>query len=654
MPVDFKGLRVISFESRQPEEMARLIKTAGGSPCVIPALKQIDIDDVDTVLTFANKLIANKFDVLIVLTGKGLERFVKLASTKIPQKQLLIALQNTSLVARGPKSAGAMNALGLAPTIVVPAPFSYTELLRELKSQVNLEGKRFGIIDQGSSNPKLEAALRAAGALTNSVQVYCNAFPDDLAPLEEVVRGLASDLTSGNPENAAFALFTNASQVRHVFKLADQLNLTDQVKKAFKQICIGSVGPTCTEAIISKGLTVDYEPDNPSMASLVQEMARRGSDLLHKKHVAVSNGVDTNGWERIDMVWQPNPSQQPTIKDSVFMKACRREPVPYTPIWVMRQAGRYQREYMKVRSKVSMLGLCRSPELSAEVTLMAADRLGVDAAIIFADILLIIEPLGLKLEFMKGEGPVIHNPLRTRGDVDRLCKADINELEYVFEALRITRKALKPDIALIGFAGSPFTVASYMVEGGKSSHYVKTKAMMYGDSATWHALMERLTEVLVEYLNGQVAAGANALQLFDSWVGSLSPDDYREYILPHMKRLIGGLDKSAPVINFATGNPALLPLLKEAGGDVIGLDWRVDLAQAWNDLGENVAVMGNLDPIVLYAPIDRIRDKVKSILDKAKGRRGHIFNLGHGVLPDVPAEHVSALVDIVHELSSAR
>jgi uroporphyrinogen decarboxylase len=374
--------------------------------------------------------------------------------------------------------------------------------------------------------------------------------------------------------------------------------------------------------------------------------------LLSKKRAACKNGVNTNQWQRIDMVWQPGDSGEASATDSVFVKACRREPTPYTPVWIMRQAGRYQREYLKIRKKVTMLELCKTPELAAEVTLMAVDRLGVDAAIIFADILLVTEPMGLHLEFVKGEGPVIHNPVRTREDVDRLKEPDVSEFAYVFDALKITRRALRPDIGLIGFAGAPFTIASYMIEGGKSAHYVKTKTMMYSDKATWHALMERLTDVLIEYLNAQIAAGADAVQLFDSWVGSLSPDDYRHCVMPHVKRLIDGIDKSAPVINFSTGNPALLPLMKEAGGDVIGLDWRSDLAEAWSILGDDVAVMGNMDPIVLYSSPEEIRAHVQAILDKAAGRPGHIFNLGHGILPDMPPENVAELVDAVHELSA--
>jgi uroporphyrinogen decarboxylase len=339
------------------------------------------------------------------------------------------------------------------------------------------------------------------------------------------------------------------------------------------------------------------------------------------------------------------------LYDSPFMRACRREPVPYTPVWLMRQAGRYMREYREVRARTGFLELCKTPELAAEVTVTAARRLGVDAAIIFADILLIIEPMGLDLEFARGEGPVIHNPIRAANDVERLREVEsVEALGYVFEAIRLARRALPRDLPLIGFAGAPFTLASYIVEGGASKNYIHTKSLMYGDSGAWHAMMALISRALVRYLNAQIAAGAQAVQLFDSWVGCLSPDDYREYVLPHTRSVIKALAPGTPVIHFGTGTATLLELMREAGGDVIGLDWRVPLDEAWQRLGD-VAVMGNLDPVTLFADRSVVREQSKRILDRAGGRHGHIFNLGHGILPETPVENVIALVDTVHELS---
>ncbi|HXQ69994.1 MAG TPA: uroporphyrinogen decarboxylase [Pyrinomonadaceae bacterium] len=339
------------------------------------------------------------------------------------------------------------------------------------------------------------------------------------------------------------------------------------------------------------------------------------------------------------------------LQTSVFMRACRREPVPYTPIWLMRQAGRYMAEYRAVRAKTTFLELCKNPSLAAEVTVTAAERLGVDAAIIFADILLILEPMGVELEFAHGEGPVIHNPVRHGRDVDRLRQLeDVSALEFVNEAIRQTRRALKPDIPLIGFSGAPFTLASYLTEGGGSKNYVHTKQLMYNDSGAWNAMMSTIAASLVKYLNAQIEAGAQAVQLFDSWVGCLSPDDYREFVLPHTRAVIQNIKPGVPVIHFGTGTATLLELMREAGGDVIGLDWRVQLDDGWRRVGHDVAVMGNLDPVALFAERDVLLAQAKRVLDQAGGRPGHIFNLGHGILPETPVENVIALVEFVHGL----
>lgn len=348
------------------------------------------------------------------------------------------------------------------------------------------------------------------------------------------------------------------------------------------------------------------------------------------------------------------PNSTTALRDSPFMRACRREAVPYTPIWLMRQAGRYMSEYRELRQRVSFLELCKTPQLAAEVTVHAAERLGVDAAIIFADILLIIEPMGLELEFTRGDGPSISNPVRSTADVANLREVeDVAALEFVLEAIRVTRSELPSNLPLIGFSGAPFTLASYMIEGGGSKNYVHTKSRMRTDPGAWHAMMSLISRALIKYLNAQIAAGAQAIQLFDSWVGCLSPDDYREYVLPHTQTVIQGITPGTPVIHFGTGTAALLELMREAGGNVIGLDWRVRLDQAWERLGHDVAVMGNLDPVTLFAGAEQIRFEAKRILDYAAGRPGHIFNLGHGILPETPVEDVIALIDAVHDMSQS-
>lgn len=334
------------------------------------------------------------------------------------------------------------------------------------------------------------------------------------------------------------------------------------------------------------------------------------------------------------------------------MRACRREPVPYTPIWLMRQAGRYMQEYREVRARTTFLELCKTPSLAAEVTVTAAERLGVDAAIIFADILLVLEPMGIDLEFASGEGPVIHNPIRSAADVGRLREVeDVSSLEFVYEAIRQTRAALKPDLPLLGFCGAPFTLASYMIEGGGSKNYVNTKTLMYNDSGAWHAMMSLISRCLSKYLNAQIEAGAQAVQIFDSWVGCLGVDDYREFVMPHTRSVIEGVKAGVPVIHFGTGTAALLELMTEAGGDVIGVDWRVRLDEAWNRIGHDRSIMGNLDSVVLFADQRELRSQAKRILEQAANRQGHIFNLGHGILPETPVENVVALVEMVQEMS---
>ncbi len=335
------------------------------------------------------------------------------------------------------------------------------------------------------------------------------------------------------------------------------------------------------------------------------------------------------------------------------MRACRHEPTSVTPIWLMRQAGRYLPEYREIRAKTTFLELCKNPALCAEVMIRTVNRLGVDAAIIFSDLLPILEPMGMDLEFAAGEGPVIHNPIRDASQVDRLLELeDLGSLEFVMETVRQTRAGMPGQIPVIGFAGAPFTLASYAIEGGGSRNYLFTKSLMYGDEGAWHALMGRLARGVGRYLNAQIAAGAQCVQIFDSWAGCLGPEDYRRYVLPHTKAVIDAVTPGAAVINFATGNPALLPLLSEAGGSVIGIDWRIELDAAWKLVGEDRGVQGNLDPAVLLADRAVIRRRAQHVLNQAAGRPGHIFNLGHGVFPQTPPENAIALIDAVHELSS--
>jgi uroporphyrinogen decarboxylase len=347
-----------------------------------------------------------------------------------------------------------------------------------------------------------------------------------------------------------------------------------------------------------------------------------------------------------------NAMSNPTSEIPRFLRACRRSQVDATPVWFMRQAGRYMMEYRELRKQYGILEIIKTPELACEVTLQPVNAFDIDAAIIFADILPPLEGMGLSLEFVKGEGPLIHNPVRSPQDVEALRVPSPEEsLPFTLEAIRLARRELDPrGIPLIGFSGAPFTLASYAIEGGSSRNYVHAKGMMMGDPATWHKLMDKLSQVVGRYLLAQAQAGAQALQMFDSWVGALSPTDYREHVLPYSRRAIEiASEAGVPIIHFGTNTNGMLELIRDAGGDVIGVDWRIDLDAAWKRLGPNVAVQGNLDPVALYAPWPELKKRAQIVLDQAAGRPGHIFNLGHGLLPQTPVDNVRRLVDFVHE-----
>ncbi|MFQ5663890.1 MAG: uroporphyrinogen decarboxylase [Terriglobia bacterium] len=337
-----------------------------------------------------------------------------------------------------------------------------------------------------------------------------------------------------------------------------------------------------------------------------------------------------------------------------FLKACHRQRVDATPVWFMRQAGRYLPAYRAIRARHSILEICKTPPLAAEVTITAAEELGVDAAIVFADLLLPVEPMGMKLRFASGEGPVIEQPVRDEQAIRRLRSDAAAELGFVGETIRLVQRHFSATLPIIGFAGAPFTLASYMVEGGSSRNFIHTKSLLYRTPRLWAALMEKLCAVLEPYLLDQVASGASAIQLFDTWVGCLTTEDYRHYVLPYSQRLIQAIQRrGVPVIHFATGSAGLLAAMQEAGAHVLGVDWRIPLGRAWQEVGFRPAIQGNLDPVALFAPWPELRQRVESVLEQAAGRPGHIFNLGHGILPDTPAENVRAVVEWVHEYTAA-
>jgi len=336
--------------------------------------------------------------------------------------------------------------------------------------------------------------------------------------------------------------------------------------------------------------------------------------------------------------------------NSRFLEACRRRPTDVRPVWFMRQAGRYMKQYRDIRAQHGILELCKRPDLAAQITLQPVEILDVDAAIIFADLLLPVEPMGLKLRFAAGEGPIIDNPVRNSSDIDSLSISNTDDLGYVGETIQLVSKALAGRVPVIGFVGAPFTMASYMIEGGPSRNFVRTKQMMYRDETLWRRLMGKLVDVLGAFGVLQVSAGARIIQVFDSWAGALGPDDYVRFVAPYSRALIERIRSAGvPVIHFGTGAAGFFRELHAAGGDVMGVDWRVNIDQAWMDISYRSAVQGNLDPAALFAPLPELRMRINELLRRTGSRPGHIFNLGHGILPETPVENVKACVEIVRE-----
>ena len=632
------GLRVAAFESRRTDDLARLIEKAGGAAQVSPSMREVPIEENREAIDFAHRVITGQIDVVIFMTGVGVRHLVAETERHVNRAKFLAALSDITTIARGPKPVAALKELGLDVTHRVPEPNTWREVLSTIDQSVAIAQQTVGVLEYGKPNASLVAGLEARGARVIPLRVYRWDLPVDSAPLEANIR----EMVAGNID---VAMFTSSHQVVNMLRVAEGLNLGPELRGAFSGIVVVSVGPTTSETLRELDLPVDIEPEHPKMGQMVAAAAERAGELVARKR-------------RLTRIFANEPTlakqtvQRGPWDESLFMKACRREPTERTPIWLMRQAGRYMPEYRAVREKTSFLELCKDPALCAEVMITAVNRLGVDAAIIFSDLLPILEPMGLDLEFAQGEGPVIHNPVRAGEDIDRLRELDsVDLLHFVMETVKQTRAGLPHSIPVIGFAGAPFTLASYAVEGGASRSYLHTKTLMYRDEQAWAALMERLVRAIARYLNAQISAGAQAVQLFDSWVGCLGPEDYRRYVLPYTKALIGAIVPGVPLIHFATGNPALLPLLAEAGGTVIGVDWRIELDEAWRAIGHDRAIQGNLDPLVLLADRSEINRRAKEILNRAARRPGHIFNLGHGVLPQTPVDNVIALVDAVKELS---
>lgn len=623
------------------DEVRSLVTKSGGVAISAPSMREVPLESNAAALAFAADLLAGRYDVVVFLTGVGTRHLFAAMETRSERAALVAALAKTTIVARGPKPLRALRELGIEHVITVPEPNTWHEVVATVQKRAtgaSLAGTRIAIQEYGATNDALVEALRGAGASVETIPVYRWALPDDCWPLASAIREIIA-------RTADVVLFTSATQVHNVMRLAAERGLADDLHEAFAEVLVASIGPVCSEALAEHDVQVDLEPTRAKVGVLVREAADCAATMVTAKRAALHAGR-VRATER-------DRRGGPSLDDCAFLRACRREPVDYTPVWLMRQAGRYMQEYREVRARVSFMELCKRPELAAEVAVTAQERIGADAAILFSDILLIVEPMGLGLEYTRGEGPRIGRIVHTAADVDRLRPVEPEDsLSFVFEAVRATRRALASSVPLLGFSGAPFTLASYILEGGGSRNYVATKRFMYSDEGAWNAMMALIADAVGSYLRLQIEAGCQAVQLFDSWVGCLAPEDYERYVLPHTRRAIAALPAEVPVIHFGTETATLLDLQAAAGGSVLGVDHRVPIAEVARR-HPDLAIQGNLDPTVLFTDRGVIREHVARLLDQVGQRPGHIFNLGHGILPATPVDNVIALVDAVHEMSEA-
>lgn len=634
---NFNGLRVLSLESRMAAPMGKLIEKFGGVPHLAPSLKEVPLEDNREAFRILERLEAGEFDLAILMTGVGLKYLIKLWEKRFSKDRILAAFEKTKVVVRGPKPTQVCKINQIPIAVTVPPPNTWQEILQILSDENLLAGKKAALFEYGMTDSHFIKELEGHGAEVSPLKIYQWALPDDTTPLRSALQAILAGKID-------LLLQTSAVQIDHLLRVTQDVGEELQLRRALARVGIFSIGPTTTAHLRERQIFPDVEVFPNKKEILVEEAAHQGHEILKKKR----RRADLS-WIRTAEPRKDAAEYQRILLNSAMMRACRGEPVEKIPVWLMRQAGRYMAEYQLIRKGKDFLEFCKDSELCTEATLTAVERLGVDAAIIFADILLLVEPMGLPLAFREATGPVIDRPVRSLEAIEDLRPvAPEEDLAPTLRAIRQVRREMHPRIPLIGFSGAPFTLASYMIEGKGSRNYVPTKTLMKGEPKAWGLLMDKITTAVIDYLKAQAEAGCQLLQIFDSWVGCLSPADYRQSVQPYMKKLFAALPKGVPVIHFGTGNASLLPLMQEAGGDVLGMDWRVDLAETWRRLGCR-AVQGNLDPVLLFSAPEVFRKDVDALLRAAGSRPGFIFNLGHGLLPETPVDHVMALVDQVHD-----
>lgn len=635
-----QGVSIACFESRRAQEAGSLLSQYGAKACCAPILREVPLPSQGDVKRFGEQLLSGAVDAIIFFTGIGTRILLDQLKQSFPSADIQKSFKKITLICRGPKPVLALKDFGIEGALVVPEPCTSNEIIEFLElgeATILSPGKTIAIQESGEPASFLERKLSARGCEVLPLSVYKWDFPEDLGPAQKALQGILE-------EKFQAILFTNANQVKKLFELAKQTGKEKDLGKKLQAFLIGSIGIHTTEALEAEGLKNIWQSSKSNLKDFIEEFCLCWKKKAEQPQKKVFFSLPSEERESI----------RSKVRQSLFMKACRREPTPQTPVWLMRQAGRYMQEYRHLRDKMSFLELCKNSDLAAEVTLFAADKINADAAIIFSDILLIVESMGLPLRYGAGEGPEIPDKVDSERTIDQLREIQPEDMAPTLEALSIARRGLPESKALLGFCGAPFTLASYILEGGSSKLFLKTKKFMYSEPLAWHKLMAKLSRGLGAFLNAQINAGADAVQIFDSWVGCLSSEEYREYVFPHIQKLIQSVQQEIPVIHFGTGNPTLLRDMREAGGDVIGIDFRIELREGWKWVGFDRAVQGNLDPAVLCTNISMIEKKAAAILDQAVGVPGHIFNLGHGVLPPTPVEHVQHLVDFVRQYSQKK
>lgn len=637
----FRGIRFGAIAAHDDAELRQLIESRGGKIVFCDAYRAQDElrrkqTEHQTISALANRALTGQIDFLVFVTAAGVNYLIDAVAKTVDRQRFIDTLNDITTVAGSRLAAAAFRHHGIEPTIVIERPTSWREILIAMDRKLRVSNFNVAL-EESDSIHGLSSGLEARGGRVERMPVYGQVLPSQTGPSLDFFEQVEAD------DFEVILLTSPASVARYLF-LARHFGRGRVVAHLLDRHLVIAVGSESTELLKDRQIPIDFQTTSNDLTSAISELAIQMDDLQqHKQNIRSSLSGPATSSRDTSAPWY----------DSPFMKACRGEPTDVTPIWMMRQAGRYMAEYRAVRDQVSFLELCANPQLCSEVMCTAVNRLGVDAAIIFSDLLPILVPMGMDLEFVAGDGPVIHNPLRETRDIARVKPLESNEaLQFVMDTVTLTRRDLPEDIPLIGFAGAPFTLASYMIEGGSSRNYAHTKKLMYTDHGAWDQLMQHLSSSISIYLRGQISAGAQVVQLFDSWAGCLGFEDYRNFVHPYVQQIIASLPADVPVINFATGNPALLPLLADTRAGVIGIDWRVRLDDAWQTVGYDRAVQGNLDPTVLLTDPAEIKRQAKFILDQAAGRAGHIFNLGHGILPMTPVDNAIALVDAVHELSS--